>query len=52
MRSERDALVSSVLVDWTTEEVETLTRLLDRFSTDLEHHRPRLLKTFDAQERP
>jgi DNA-binding MarR family transcriptional regulator len=50
MRDERDTLLAGVLVDWDPTDVQTLTRLLDRFTTDLEHHRPRLLKTFDALE--
>jgi DNA-binding MarR family transcriptional regulator len=50
MREERDAMLASVLADWDPADVQTLTRLLDRFTTDLEHHRPRLLKTFDALE--
>lgn len=50
MRDERDALLAGVLVDWDPADVQTLTHLLDRFTTDLEHHRPRLLKTFDALE--
>ena len=50
MREERDAMLASVLADWDPADVQTFTHLLDRFTTDLEHHRPRLLKTFDALE--
>ena len=50
MREERDGLIASVLVDWDDADVRTLTALLDRFTTDLEHHRPRLLKTIDTLE--
>ena len=50
MRAERDALIASVLVDWDDDDVRALTTLLDRFTTDLERHRPRLLKTLDTLE--
>ena len=50
MRAERDGLIASVLVDWDPADVATLAHLLDRFTTDLEHHRPRLLKTIDSLE--
>ena len=50
MRAERNALLGSVLADWDPTDVRHLATLLDRFTTDLERHRPRLLKTFDALE--
>ncbi|WP_162248105.1 MarR family winged helix-turn-helix transcriptional regulator [Angustibacter sp. Root456] len=50
MRAERDGLIASVLVDWDPADVATLAHLLDRFTTDLERHRPRLLKTLDSLE--
>ncbi len=49
VRAERQALMSDVLRDWDVEDVSALATLLDRFSTDLERHRPRLLQTFDDQ---
>lgn len=50
MRAERDGLIASVLIDWDPADVASLAHLLDRFTTDLEHHRPRLLKTIDSLE--
>ncbi len=50
MRDERDALFASVLDDWDVADVRTLASLIDRFTTDLERHRPRLLQNLDAQE--
>ena len=44
MRDERDDLIASVLVDWQADDVRLLASLLDRFSTDLERHRPRMMK--------
>jgi DNA-binding MarR family transcriptional regulator len=50
VRADRDALVAGVLSEWDVDDVRTLATLLDRFTTDLERHRPRLLQTFDTQE--
>jgi DNA-binding MarR family transcriptional regulator len=50
MRAERDGLIASVLVDWDPADVAALAHLLDSFTTDLERHRPRLLKTIDSLE--
>lgn len=50
MRDERDTLIEGILSDWDRADVITLTTLLDRFTTDLERHRPQLLQTFDHQE--
>jgi len=50
MRDERDDLITSVLVDWQADDVRLLATLLDRFSTDLERHRPRMMSRLDSQE--
>jgi DNA-binding MarR family transcriptional regulator len=50
MRDERDELFAGVLQDWRPEDVRNLASLLDRFTTDLERHRPRLLKQLETQE--
>lgn len=50
MREERDALLADVMAEWDPADIRTLTHLLDRFTTDLERHRPRLLKNLDALE--
>ncbi|GAA4350710.1 MarR family winged helix-turn-helix transcriptional regulator [Angustibacter luteus] len=50
MRDERDDLITSVLVDWQADDVRQLAALLDRFSTDLERHRPRIMNKLDTQE--
>lgn len=50
MRAAREAMFDTVLVDWSDEDVEQLTGLLARFTSDLERHRPSLLKTLTYQE--
>lgn len=50
MREERDNLLVSVLTEWDPADVRTLADLLDRFTTDLERHRPRLLQTIETLE--
>ncbi|GAB3589564.1 hypothetical protein GCM10027446_02280 [Angustibacter peucedani] len=50
VRAERDALIAGVLQDWDVDDVRTLATLLDRFTTDLERHRPRLVQTLESQE--
>jgi DNA-binding MarR family transcriptional regulator len=50
VRGERDALFAGVLQDWDPNDVRNLASLLDRFTTDLERHRPRLLKQIETQE--
>jgi len=50
MRAERDAVFADVLADWRADDVRQLSALLDRFTTDLERHRPRLLKQIETQE--
>lgn len=50
MQRDREAMFDTVLRDWSAEDVEQLTALLARFTTDLERHRPLLLKTLTTQE--
>jgi DNA-binding MarR family transcriptional regulator len=50
MREDRVAMFDSVLADWSDADVDQLTELLTRFTTDLERHRPLLLKTLTSQE--
>jgi DNA-binding MarR family transcriptional regulator len=50
MREHRVAMFDSVLADWSDADVDRLTELLTRFTTDLERHRPLLLKTLTSQE--
>jgi DNA-binding MarR family transcriptional regulator len=50
MQQDREAMFDTVLRDWSEEDVEQLTALLARFTTDLERHRPLLLKTLTTQE--
>jgi DNA-binding MarR family transcriptional regulator len=50
MREDRAAMFDSVLADWSDADVDQLTELLTRFTTDLERRRPLLLKTLTSQE--
>jgi len=50
IRADREAMFDVVLADWSDREVEQLTCLLTRFTTDLERHRPLLLKTLTSRE--
>jgi DNA-binding MarR family transcriptional regulator len=50
MREDRVAMFDSVLADWSDADVDQLTELLTRFTTDLERRRPLLLKTLTSQE--
>jgi DNA-binding MarR family transcriptional regulator len=52
MLLERDQLMSTVLQDWADADVDTLVRLLDRLTADLDHHRPALLTPHDTLENP
>jgi DNA-binding MarR family transcriptional regulator len=50
MREDRVAIFDSVLADWSDADVDQLTELLTRFTTDLERYRPLLLKSLTSQE--
>jgi len=50
MRDERVQTIAEVLADWTPQDAHTLAALMDRFNTDLERHRPRLMQRLDTQE--
>ncbi|WP_426564078.1 MarR family winged helix-turn-helix transcriptional regulator [Angustibacter sp. McL0619] len=50
VRTNRDELFAGVLADWQADDVRQLATLLDRFTTDLERHRPHLLKQIETQE--
>jgi DNA-binding MarR family transcriptional regulator len=50
MRANRQAMFDTVLREWSDADVERLTELLARFTSDLERHRPQLLKTLTSQE--
>jgi DNA-binding MarR family transcriptional regulator len=48
--ADREAMFDIVLADWSDSDVEQLTSLLARFTTDIERHRPLLTKTLTSQE--
>jgi DNA-binding MarR family transcriptional regulator len=50
MRDDRDQLFAAVVAEWDVDDVHHLVTLLDRFTTDLELHRPRLPLHTDSQE--
>jgi DNA-binding MarR family transcriptional regulator len=50
IRADREAMFEIVLADWSEGDVEQLTCLLTRFTTDLERHRPLLMKTLISRE--
>jgi DNA-binding MarR family transcriptional regulator len=50
MRAQREAMFDTVLRDWSDEDIERLTELLTRFTSDLERRRPSLLKNLMLQE--
>jgi DNA-binding MarR family transcriptional regulator len=50
VRESRDAMLEAVLADWSDADVEQLTELLARFTTDLERHRPLLPRTLTSME--
>lgn len=49
MRTRRNATISAVVADWPDTDIAVLTRLLARFTADLEHHRPHILAECDVQ---
>src|SRR3954470_9836870 len=50
IRADREAMFDIVLSDWSPTDVAQLTCLLARFTTDIERHRPRLMKTLTPLE--
>jgi DNA-binding MarR family transcriptional regulator len=50
IRADREAMFDVVLADWSETDVEQLTALLARFTTDIERRRPLLIKTLTSQE--
>jgi DNA-binding MarR family transcriptional regulator len=50
VRENRDAILEAVLCDWSDADVEQLTELLARFTTDLERHRPLLPRNPTSME--
>jgi DNA-binding MarR family transcriptional regulator len=50
VREDRDATLEAVLADWSDADVEQLTELLARFTTDLERHRPLLPRNPTSME--
>ena len=50
IRADREAMFDVVLSDWSAGDVAQLTSLLARFTTDIERHRPRLMKTLTSLE--
>jgi len=50
MRDARIQVIAEVLADWDPQDAHTLAALMDRFNTDLERHRPRLMQRLETQE--